>query len=118
MRKILASLISLYQTKISPKKGFRCARRGLYGGESCSEYTKQKILEKGVFASLKPIRSRFNECHDAAVSIRNHVPRGQRGEIDCGLGGLDSCAGDAGSVGTDVGSGVQEVTALSVIVLY
>ncbi len=70
MRKLFAFLISIYQSKISPHKGFTCAHRGLHKGDSCSEYTKQEILDKGIFSSLKSIQKRFSECRDAAQTIQ------------------------------------------------
>ncbi|HIQ07804.1 MAG TPA: membrane protein insertion efficiency factor YidD, partial [Thiotrichaceae bacterium] len=58
MRKLFAYFISLYQRNISPHKGFTCAHRGLHGGDSCSEYARKKLLEKGTFNCLKAIKQR------------------------------------------------------------
>ncbi len=97
MRKLLALFISFYQSKLSPLKGFSCAHRGLHGGDSCSEYTKQQILKQGVFASFSPIKQRFDECRDAAEIIHKRPPLSQRGDCDCGLSGCDVTGLDFGS---------------------
>lgn len=92
MRKLFAYLISVYQKRLSPHKGFSCAHSGLHKGDSCSEYTKKKILEKGVFASLGAIRQRLDECREAAQIIQQRrPPLAQRGDCDLGLSGCDSC---------------------------
>jgi len=92
MRKLFVYLISFYQKRISPHKGFSCAHSGLHKGDSCSEYSKKQIHEKGVFASIKDIRLRFDECRDAANIIQQRRPLlAQRGDCDLGLSGCDSC---------------------------
>ena len=99
MRKLLAYCISCYQKRLSPHKGFSCAHRGLHKGDSCSEFTKKSILEKGIFASLKEIKQRFNECRDAALIIHKRPPIAQRGDCDFGLSACDVSSCDFGSGG-------------------
>ena len=99
MRTFFAFLISVYQKRISPHKGFICAHRGLHKGDSCSEYTKKQILEKGLLASIKTVRQRFNECRDAAVAINQRPPISQRGDCDLGLSGCDVSSCDLGGGG-------------------
>ena len=100
MTKILIYIITLYQKKISPHKGFSCAHKGLHGDDSCSEYTKKQLLEKGVINSIKPIKKRFQECHDAAVTIHQRPPISQRGDCDFGLSGCDLGSCDLGGKGS------------------
>lgn len=104
MRRFFAYLISFYQKRISPHKGFCCAHRVLHKGDSCSEYTKKQILEKGLFVSFKTIKQRFNDCRSAANTIQQRPPLNQRGDCDLGLGACDvgSCdfGGDGGSSST------------------
>lgn len=106
MRKLLAFTISVYQRRLSPHKGFKCAHKGLHKGDSCSEFTKKKILDKGVFSSLKDIRQRFSDCREAAQTIQRSSLKYQRGDCDLGIGGCDSCdLGGKGSLPLDCYSG-------------
>ena len=45
--------IYLYQTIVSPRKGFRCAYSVVYGGTGCSGYVKQIIRQEGLFAACR-----------------------------------------------------------------
>ncbi|GAA6619568.1 hypothetical protein NUACC26_053820 [Scytonema sp. NUACC26] len=47
-RQISVAAITQYQKHISPHKGFSCAHRILYGGESCSQYIKRVIAREGL----------------------------------------------------------------------
>lgn len=64
-REIATASISGYQKYLSPRKGFSCAHRLLYGGESCSQYVKRQIAQKGLAAAVKASRQRFQACRDA-----------------------------------------------------
>jgi putative component of membrane protein insertase Oxa1/YidC/SpoIIIJ protein YidD len=44
--------ITAYQNHVSPYKGFSCAYRVAYGGESCSAFVKRTIGEQGVGAAM------------------------------------------------------------------
>ena len=90
MRKIIAYLITIYQRRISPHKGYTCAHKGVHNGDSCSEYTKKTILEKGLFPSIKHIQQRFSECREAAQANQRSNLKYQRGDCDLGLSGCDS----------------------------
>ena len=59
-----------YQKYISPRKGFSCAHRHLYGGESCSQYIKQLVAEEGLFAAVRASRQRFAACREANQTLR------------------------------------------------
>ena len=64
------AIISGYQKFISPHKGFRCAHRVLYGGESCSAYIKRIAAESGVIPALRSLKPRFAECRCAYETIK------------------------------------------------
>jgi len=68
-----STLITFYQKKISPRKGFSCAHRILHGGESCSQYIKRTIWEQGWGQALPLIRSRFQACKTANQTLRAGV---------------------------------------------
>ncbi|MBD2430048.1 MULTISPECIES: membrane protein insertion efficiency factor YidD [Fischerella] len=65
-RKISIIAITGYQKYISPHKGFACAHRVLYGGESCSGYIKRVIATEGLQAGLLMSRDRFAACKQAS----------------------------------------------------
>ncbi|MEB3277738.1 MAG: membrane protein insertion efficiency factor YidD [Lyngbya sp.] len=57
--------ISAYQKYLSPYKGFACAHRVLYGGESCSQYVKRMLGEVGFSEAIKASRQRLADCREA-----------------------------------------------------
>jgi putative component of membrane protein insertase Oxa1/YidC/SpoIIIJ protein YidD len=61
-RSTAAMLITGYQKYLSPHKGFSCAHRVWHRGESCSQYTKRAIVERGLIAAIPLVRERFQEC--------------------------------------------------------
>jgi putative component of membrane protein insertase Oxa1/YidC/SpoIIIJ protein YidD len=63
-------LIRGYQQYLSPYKGYSCAHRARYGGESCSEYAKKVLVDEGWRAGLGRLRARFRACHAASRSLR------------------------------------------------
>ncbi|TAF59677.1 MAG: membrane protein insertion efficiency factor YidD [Oscillatoriales cyanobacterium] len=65
LRQLAVASISGYQKHISPIKGFSCAHRVLYGGESCSQYIKGAIAKLGLFGAIKASRHRFAACKGA-----------------------------------------------------
>ncbi|MCW5312779.1 membrane protein insertion efficiency factor YidD [Nostoc sp. KVJ3] len=64
-RQISAAAITGYQKHISPHKGFACAHRILYGGESCSGYFKRVIAKEGLKVAFVNSRERFQACKQA-----------------------------------------------------
>jgi putative component of membrane protein insertase Oxa1/YidC/SpoIIIJ protein YidD len=64
-----AGLITAYQKYLSPLKGFSCAHRVLHRGESCSQYVKRTILERGLSDALPQTRQRFRDCRSAYLTI-------------------------------------------------
>lgn len=62
--------IDVYQSWISPHKGFHCAYASLHkGSPSCSEYGKQAIGKFGVIDGLLLLQDRFELCRKAAYQI-------------------------------------------------
>ena len=99
--------INGYQRYISPHKGFCCAYRVVRGGDSCSEFAKQAILQNDFWHSLSTIRKRFIECKEAAVyyNLQKEQDKKEGGGIChpidalhcvptemCGGIGVDACA--------------------------
>ncbi|MBD2506614.1 membrane protein insertion efficiency factor YidD [Nostoc sp. C057] len=69
-RQVSTAAITGYQKHISPHKGFACAHRILYGGESCSGYFKRVIAKEGLKVAFVNSRERFQACKEA-----NHILR-------------------------------------------
>jgi putative component of membrane protein insertase Oxa1/YidC/SpoIIIJ protein YidD len=66
-------IIDSYQKYISPHKGFSCAHRVLYGGESCSQYIKRVMAEEGFGTVLSKYRRRFRACQEANLVWRSQM---------------------------------------------
>ncbi len=63
--------IAVYQTYLSPFKGFSCAHRRLHDGPSCSQFVKQAIAAAGCRAGWAALLLRARECRDAAAILRS-----------------------------------------------
>ncbi|MEA5514999.1 membrane protein insertion efficiency factor YidD [Nodularia sp. UHCC 0506] len=74
-RQVGVIAITGYQKHISPHKGFACAHRMLYGGESCSQYFKQVIIQDGFRAALTQSRERFQACKQANYILRTQAEK-------------------------------------------
>lgn len=61
--------IGLYQTHLSPHKGFVCAHRVLHRGESCSQYAKRVVLSEGVRRAVMQTLGRFQDCKAAYQAL-------------------------------------------------
>ncbi|MBD2353735.1 membrane protein insertion efficiency factor YidD [Tolypothrix sp. FACHB-123] len=70
-RQVGVAAITGYQKHISPHKGFVCAHRVLYGGESCSQYIKRVVAEDGFQAAFVKSRERFQACKQANQILRS-----------------------------------------------
>jgi putative component of membrane protein insertase Oxa1/YidC/SpoIIIJ protein YidD len=64
-RRASVAAINGYQKHISPRKGFACAHRVLYGDVSCSQYIKQAIAQEGFRVGWLKSRDRFQACKQA-----------------------------------------------------
>lgn len=90
LRRAVLALIGLYQRRISPIKGFRCAHRALHGGPSCSDYIKTAIATQGVLAGFRLVSTRFVACHAASREL--HVMMAAAGSKDAPEGKRDESA--------------------------
>jgi len=73
----LAALITFYQRRLSPHKGFRCAHCVLHGGVSCSAHAKSLLLRRGLLRAFRGMRARFAAC-GAAAAVLNAESHGMR----------------------------------------
>lgn len=80
MRKFAFASITGYQKYISPYKGFACAHRLLYGGESCSQYVKRMMVEKNLRVAIQASKQRFRACKKANRIIRASIEEPEREE--------------------------------------
>ncbi|MBN3877117.1 MULTISPECIES: membrane protein insertion efficiency factor YidD [unclassified Nostoc] len=71
-RQVGTAAITGYQKHISPHKGFACAHRILYGGESCSQYIKRVVAKEGLKVAFVNSRERFQACKEANQILRMH----------------------------------------------
>lgn len=80
MRRAVAFAINLYQHTLSPDHGWLRARHP-YGAcrfyPTCSEYTKQAVLQRGTLAGLWLGVRRVLRCHPWSTGGIDHVPRTQ-----------------------------------------
>lgn len=72
-RQISTAAITGYQKHISPHKGFVCAHRVLYGGESCSQYIKRAIAQDGLKIAFIKSRERFQACKQANQKMHSQI---------------------------------------------
>lgn len=72
-RQVSAAAITGYQKHISPHKGFACAHRILYSGESCSQYIKRVVAKEGLKAAFVNSRERFQACKQAKQILRSQT---------------------------------------------
>lgn len=68
------SAIRLYQRRLSPRKGFRCAHAALHGGETCSAAVARIVREDGVTGGRTRIAARFRECRSAHNALHAGSP--------------------------------------------
>jgi putative component of membrane protein insertase Oxa1/YidC/SpoIIIJ protein YidD len=71
-------LIELYQRRLSPLKGFRCAYRAVKGRASCSEFARRAIARLGVLTGVQLLRRRFDKCHRAAKVLEYETRRAKK----------------------------------------
>ena len=57
--------IEMYQNHVSPYNNHRCPHGLLHGEETCSQFGKRVISERGLCRGLLMLRSRFDECREA-----------------------------------------------------
>jgi putative component of membrane protein insertase Oxa1/YidC/SpoIIIJ protein YidD len=89
--------IELQQRDLSPRKGFACAYRIAYGGESCSQYVKGAIAAEGFPRAITMARDRFRECKQASQMLQNRTCL--KGESDQSKSRRKRCPVDGWCVG-------------------
>jgi putative component of membrane protein insertase Oxa1/YidC/SpoIIIJ protein YidD len=62
--------INSYKKYISPKKGFSCPHRLLYGGESCSHHVKRLLTEQSLASAMQSSIQRFKDCTAASQTLK------------------------------------------------
>ena len=70
------ALISLYQRRLSPRKGFSCAHRVAHGGPSCSTAIRDLVRRRGLLGGALPTAGRFLACYQAASLLMAGNVRG------------------------------------------
>lgn len=73
LRSVAIEIIGGYQHHVSPRKGYSCTHRVVYGGDSCSEYVKRILADKSLFEATLLSRQRFRECNSAYTFSKNQV---------------------------------------------
>lgn len=89
--------IELYQSYISPNKGWVCAYGKVYPDEpSCSEYGKQQIINRGLLQGVYLLWQRFDDCEVAYRLHKSHSQyiqeKGACEELgECTSGSITGC---------------------------
>lgn len=91
LRSIAIKLIYFYQRYLSPKKGYSCAHRTLYGGDSCSEYVKKTLSDTSLFEASILAKKRFRACNIAYTYSSKRITKPQVPVI--GPGGCEELIG-------------------------
>lgn len=73
LSQVAIAVINGYQTYISPRKGFACSHRILFGGESCSDYIKRMFIEQDLSGSIQAARQRFGACKEANQILKSQA---------------------------------------------
>ena len=106
MKMIYRLAIGVYQQKISPHKGFRCAYSVEHGGPGCSGAILSILEQNGLFRSWGLIKERFHSCDSAAMERADRKKReGKPSKKPSGPCGFSRSADACGDVGDCVPSG-------------
>ena len=92
MRRLSLTLISFYQRRLSPYKGFCCAHHALTGEPSCSEFARITITERGLIKSLPLIAGQFTACRESLEKLKQDIKKDWR-KNDCTS--LTHCGGES-----------------------
>ncbi|WP_125777471.1 membrane protein insertion efficiency factor YidD [Antribacter gilvus] len=68
--------IGVYQRRISPRKGWRCAHAALTGGASCSGAVREILARRGLARGAAPTAVQFLACYQAARLLASTDVRG------------------------------------------
>ncbi|MCU0536530.1 MAG: membrane protein insertion efficiency factor YidD [Hydrococcus sp. Prado102] len=75
--------IELYQQYLSPKKGYACPHRLLYGEESCSQHVKNLLLNQPLELAIQMSVRRFRDCAAASRTLSRQTAEGGCLVIPC-----------------------------------
>ncbi|PSB43559.1 hypothetical protein C7B80_23745 [Cyanosarcina cf. burmensis CCALA 770] len=70
-RTVALNLIEFYQRSVSPRKGFDCSHRILYGSQSCSAYVKHLLVRQSLLSAMKLSTQRFQACSRARQILKS-----------------------------------------------
>ena len=70
LNSLVIAAVGQYQRYLSPRKGFNCAHRMAYGGESCSQHVKSLIATVGLLQAMALAPQRFRACGQAARLLK------------------------------------------------
>lgn len=70
------TLSRVYQTRLSPRKGWTCAHLVAHSGQSCSAAVRDVVVKRGVARSIVPTVVRFVACYQAATLLASTQVQG------------------------------------------
>ncbi len=70
LRRTSISGIDWYRRAVSPHKGFACAHRVKYGGDSCSQFARRVFETSHWRPGVRALLVRFQMCEEAARALR------------------------------------------------
>ncbi|MBD2308216.1 membrane protein insertion efficiency factor YidD [Chroococcidiopsis sp. FACHB-1243] len=70
-RTVALNSIEFYQRSISPRKGFDCPHRILYGSQSCSSDVKHMLTNRSLLSAIKFSIQRFQACSRASQILKS-----------------------------------------------
>ena len=108
LREIGILLISFYQKFLSPKKGYRCAKGALHGGDTCSSSVKKEFEKTGFYGGMKEYFRSTKECKVAHKTIKENRDNTNHSCIDGAVcSGLEfsSCSGSSSAGLGECGAG-------------
>jgi putative component of membrane protein insertase Oxa1/YidC/SpoIIIJ protein YidD len=125
MKPLYRLAIRLYQRRISPHKGFRCAYSHTHGGPGCSGAVLSILEDKGLIAGWGLIKQRFLNCESAANDREKERKKRRENSKDrsglCGYSAVDACdVGDCTPKGPcdgpcDISTSLRSIVALGSI---
>ena len=89
LRRTSISGIDWYRRAVSPHKGFACAHRLKYGGESCSQFARQVFETSRWRPGARAIIVRFQNCGEAARALRRDAAFDAMSRVDDGPSDVD-----------------------------
>lgn len=63
--------LRFYKRHIDDRKGFKCAYRAFYGGDSCSTIMMKSLEEKPFIPAVRSCLDQLERCNCAAIAARD-----------------------------------------------